>query len=149
MNKDHAASALADVSRTEQRLAERARWPFYRHAMFGLAEGLIVAGLAQPIRMTGAMTAVALALIVVCLMDDRRQRGMFVSGWRMGATLPFTILLSLFLIVMAVLSVGLRDGVSTQPLGLLAGAFTFVVATWASFRWERIYQSELGRGGQR
>ena len=42
MDPNEAASALAEMGRTEKRLAAHAHWPFHRHAMFGLSEGLIV-----------------------------------------------------------------------------------------------------------
>ena len=146
--QQHAANALADVRRTEQKLSQRTRWPFHRHAMFGLAEGLIVAGVAQPTAISGAMTAGAMALIVACVVEDRRKRGMFVSGWRTGATLPLTVVLSLFLGVMLIVSVSLRDGTSLQPLGFVAGLFTFIVATFASLRWEKLYCAEGASGGR-
>lgn len=149
MNPNDAAAALAQVDRTETKLAERARWPFHRHAMFGLAEGLVVAGFAQPGAQMGAMMAVALALVVVCVTGDRRRDGMFVSGWRAGATRPLTILVTLFVIAMAMASAAVRDGEAAQPLGYLFGAIAFAVCTAASLRWEKIYRAELGREGRR
>jgi hypothetical protein len=149
MNGNEAAAALAEVGRTERKLAEHARWPFHRHAMFGLAEGLLIAGLAQPMRIGGGMTAAALALLVVCVMDDRRRHGMFVSGWQAGATRPLTILLSLFVVLMVVASLAVRDGGSAQPLGFLIGAITFAVCTAASLRWEKIYRAQLTGEGRR
>jgi hypothetical protein len=146
MDRNEAAAALADAGRIERKLSEHARWPFHRHAMFGLAEGLIVAGLAQPIATSGAMTAVAMSLIAVCIMEDRRRHGMFVSGWQRGATRPLTIALFLFLIVMVIGAAFVRDGETAQPLGYLIGAVTFAVCTWASIRWEKIYRAELAGG---
>lgn len=146
MTPNDAAAALAHAGKVERKLAERAHWPFHRHAMFGLAEGLIVAGIAQPVPMAAAMTAVSLSLLVVCIMDDRRRHGMFVSGWQPGATRPMTLLLSLFVVAMLITALLVRDGESVQPLGFLIGAFTFAVCTWASLRWERIYRSQLRRG---
>lgn len=149
MHPNDAAAARAQVDQTETKLAERARWPFYRHALFGLAEGLVVAGVAQPVVQAGTMTAVALALMVVCVAGDRRRDGMFVSGWRAGATRPLTILLTLFVLAMAMASVSVRDGEAAQPFGYLLGAIAFAVCTAASLRWEKIYRAELGRGAQR
>ena len=147
MDRNEAAAALAEVGRTERRLAERARWPFYRHAMFGLIEGLIVAAAAQPLQLAGPMTVAALALLPVCVMDDRRRHGMFVSGWQAGATLPLTILLTLFIIAMLVASLVVRDGESAQSLGYLFGFVTCAVGTAASLRWEKIYRARLIDGG--
>ncbi|MGZ8998567.1 MAG: hypothetical protein ACXW2T_06890 [Allosphingosinicella sp.] len=149
MNHNEAAATLEEVGRTEKKLAQHAHWPFHRHAMFGLAEGLIVAGVAQPIAIGSALTVAALALLVVCITDDRRRHGMFVSGWRPGATRPLTFALALFIIVMLAAALAVRDGHSAQPLGFLIGLVTFAVSTAISRRWERIYRAELIRGGGR
>lgn len=143
MDRNEAAAALADVGRTEERLAAKAHWPFHRHAMFGLMEGLIIAGIAQPLPIAGAMTAVAMALLVVCIMDDRRRHGMFVSGWQPGATRPLTWALFAFLLMLVAASLVVRDGDSAQPLGYLFGAIAFAVSTAASLCWEKIYRAEL------
>lgn len=143
MNPNEAAAALAKVDSTESRLAARARWPFHRHAMFGIAEGMLVAGIAQPIAQAGAMFVVAMALIIVCVSEDRRRDGMFVSGWQPGATRPLTILITLFVLAMAAASAMTRDGGGAAPLGYLFGAITFLVCTAASLRWEKIYRADL------
>lgn len=149
MDRNEAAAALAEVGRTETRLAERAHWPFHRHAMFGLAEGLLVAAAAQPLTIAGAMTAGALALVVVCVTDDRRRHGLFVSGWQAGATRPLTARLMLFVAVMLALSAVARDTASGRPLGFLLGVVAFAVCTWGSLRWERLYRAQLaGEAGR-
>ncbi len=145
MNPNEAAAALALVDKTNTKLAERAHWPFHRHAMFGLAEGLVVAGLAQPTAQAGAMIVVAMALLIVCVSQDRRRDGMFVSGWQHGATRPLTILLTLFVLTMAAASAMTRSGAGVEPLAYLFGAVTFVVCTAASLRWEKIYRADLSR----
>jgi len=149
VDRNEAAAALADIGRTEHRLAARAHWPFHRHAMFGLAEGLLVAGMAQPLAITSAMIVAALALITVCVTDDRRRHGMFVSGWQAGATRPLTIGLSLFVVAMLAASVAVRETSGAQPLGFLLGVVAFAVCTWGSLRWERIYRAQLAGGAGR
>jgi hypothetical protein len=149
MDRNEAAAALAEVGRTEHRLAQRAHWPFHRHAMFGLAEGLLVAGVAQPFAITSAMVVGALALLTVCITDDRRRHGMFVSGWQAGATRPLTIGLTFFVAVMLAASVAVRETAAAQPLGFLLGIVAFAVCTWASLRWERIYRAQLAGGSPR
>lgn len=149
MNSDEAAAALAEVGRTEQKLGERACWPFHRHAMFGLSEGLLVAGIAQPTGMMAGMAAVAMSLLAVCIMDDRHRHGMFISGFQPGATRPLTILLFLFLLAMLAASLWIRDGDTVQPLGYLMGAITFAVCTVGSLRWQKIYQTKLARRRRR
>ncbi len=146
MNSNDAANALDGVNRTEARLAERARWPFHRHAMFGLAEGLVVAAIAQPTATGGGMIAVAMSLLVICIMDDRRRHGMFISGWQAGPTRPLTAVLVLIMLAMVFLSLQLRDGENAQPLGYLIGAVTFAICTGASLLWEQLYRAQLAKG---
>ena len=148
MNPNEAATALEGVDRTERKLAQHAHWPFRRHAMFGLGEGLLIAALAQPMSIGGGMIAVAIALFVICMWDDRRRHGMFVSGWQPGRTLPLTVMLLLFVVAMAVVSLAVRDGEAAQPLGYLAGLVTFAVCTAASLRWQKIYRVELEGEGR-
>jgi len=143
MNPDEAAAALARIDRTQTRLAERAHWPLYRHALFGLVEGLIVAGLAQPVAQAGAMIVAALVLIVICIGWDRRRDGMFVSGWQPGATRTLTVVITLFVLAMAVTSVTLRDSGAAVPIGYLLGGITLVVCTAASLHWEKLYRDHL------
>ena len=148
MNPNEAASALDGVGRTERKLALHAQWPFHRHAMFGLGEGLIVAALAQPMSIAGWMIAAGAALFVLCMWDDRRRHGMFISGFQPGKTSWLTAALVAFVAAMAAASVMVRDGASAQPLGFLAGLVTFLVCTAASLQWQKIYRAELERGGR-
>lgn len=143
MNPDEAATALDRVGRTEKKLAEHSHWPFHRHAMYGLGQGLLIAAIAQPVNTGGGMIVVAVALFGLCVWDDRRRHGMFVSGWQPGATRPLTIMLTLFVTLMAAASLVVRDGESAQPLGYLAGLVTFVICTAASLLWQKIYRKQL------
>lgn len=111
--------------------------------MFGLAEGLLVAGIAQPLALGGAMAAVAMSLVVLCVVDDRRRHGMFISGWQRGPSRLVTAALVPFLFVMVFAAAHLRDGQSAQPLGYLLGALTFAVCTVASLYWEKLYRASL------
>jgi cobalamin synthase len=149
MNRNEAAAALADVNRTEERLAERAHWPFHRHAMFGLLEGLLVAGIAQPAGMMGAMIAVAMALLVLCVTEDRRRHGMFISGFQGRQTRWVVAALLLFLLPMMAIALAIRDGESVQPLGYALGALVFAVCTAGSLAWQKVYRAELAEGGGR
>lgn len=149
MDRNEAAAALDEVDRTERKLAGRAHWPFHRHAMFGLAEGLLVAAIAQPVVIAAGMVAAAMALLVVCVGDDRRRHGMFVTAWQPGPTRPLMIAFLVFLLAMFVASALARSGESAQPLGYLLGAITFAVGTATSLRWQKIYRAQLVGDGQR
>lgn len=143
MSPHEAAAALEGVDRAEEKLAERARWPLHRHAMFGLCEGLLIAGLAQPLLVTAVMFGAAMFLLVACISGDRRRHGMFVSGWQKGATRPLMFVLVAFLATMVYFAIHVRSGDELEPLGLAIGLATFVVCTVSSIAWELIYRSEL------
>jgi hypothetical protein len=148
MNPNEAAAALDAMNRTQARLADHARFPFRRHAMFGLMEGLIVAGIAQPLAIGSAMTGAGLALLVTSVMQDRRQHGMLVTSWKPG-TRGLIVALSLFMLAMVVAAALIRDGETVQPLGYLLGVIAFVVCTAASMQWEKKYRAHLLRGEAR
>ncbi|WP_157973183.1 hypothetical protein [Blastomonas sp. UPD001] len=143
MTPDKAAAALASIDRTHERLAQRTRWPWHRHAMFGLVEGLMVAAVAQPLAHAGAMFLAAMVLLISCILGDRRRDGMFVSGWQAGATRPLTFVILLFVLAMAVLAVGVREASEAAPIGYVLGGLTFAVCTAASLLWEKIYRTDL------
>ena len=143
MNRDEAAAALDQVGATEKRLAVHAHWPFHRHAMFGLAEGLLIASVAQPIRIGAGMIVAALVLLVACIADDRRRHGIFVNGWRSGATRPLTLVLAAVVVALLLAAISVRDGDSAQPVGFLIGLVAFALCTAISLRWEKIYRAEL------
>lgn len=145
MNHHEAAAALKNVSQTQARLAARTQWPLYRHVMFGLSEGLLVAAAAQPSTLMAAMFAVAMSLIVACVAGDRRRDGMFVSGWQRGPTRLLVVLLLAFVLAMAWLAIQVRSGDAVAPLGFGIGLLTFVVCTIASVVWEKIYRAQLLR----
>lgn len=148
MDRDQAAATLDEVTRAEHRLAQHAHWPFHRHAMFGLMEGLLVAGAAQPLQLLGPMIAASGALLTLCVTEDRRRHGMFVSGWQPGATRPLMVLVTIFVAIMLVASVLVRNSEAASPIGYALGAITFAVCTLASLRWETLYRRNL-RGDQR
>lgn len=143
MTPNEAAAALDAIDRTDKSLAARARWPFLRHAAFGLAEGLIVAAMAQPIARAGAMILVAMLLIIACVADDRRRHGFFVSGWHPVSTRTTTVLVTLFVLLMAAGSAAMRDGSGGATLGFVLGAVTVVICTAASLYWEKVYRAGL------
>lgn len=149
MNPRDAAAALAQVELAQTRLAARAHWPLYRHALFGLVEGLVVAAVAQPIAHAGALFVLAMALLVLCVQGDRRRDGMFVSGWQRGATRPLTIMIVLFALAMALASASLRDDNAMVPMGYMLGVITLAVCTAASLRWEKVYRTNLLETSQR
>lgn len=146
MTPDEARRALGGVGETERRLAERMRWPFSRHAMFGLAEALIVLGIGQPHSSGIAAIVVGLSLITILMYQDRQRYGMFVSGWHGRRTKPLMVVLILALLALIAANLMLRPREGTEPLTLLVAAVAWVVCTLLSMRWEKLYRAELREG---
>ena len=146
MDRNEALRALDAVDFTEKTMADRISWPLWFHASFGLAEGLIVTGLASD---RAGMTAVAGgAAIIALLAYHTRKSGVFVSGYRRGRTLPLTMAIIGFLLAAFAVGMIIINGRPDDlPLAIGLGAFVTLVLTLASMWWERIYRRELREGG--
>ncbi|GAB5350202.1 hypothetical protein [Alteriqipengyuania sp. 357] len=149
MDRDEALASLDAVRNADRRMAGRMRWPFYRHAMFGVSEALIVMGIGIPGSTGIAFIAAGLALLVVQFYGDKRRDGMFVSGYKGTNTRRLTLSLVLLLMMAVGASLILRWDHGTNPLVVGLGALVAIVCTFASLWWERLYRAELLGGGLR
>ena len=149
MDRNEAAAALAGVDTAHERLAQQlGTCPPWRHAAFGLVMAILVGSpsLEMPLQMFGL--PVAMALLVAILVYDRRRFGVFINGYRRGATLPLTLLIAGTMGVLLVTSIHAREaGMSPWTKAGIA-AVAFAIATGVSVVWQRIYLREL-RGGRR
>lgn len=147
MNPDEARAALAGVRNAEGRLAGKvAQCPPWRHAAFGgvlavLIGSIAISGTAQVIG-----TAIVLGLIVLIVQSDRKRYGVFVNGYRRGATLPMTFAYIVAMVTLVAAALYMREhGFSIwSKLGL--AAIAFALATAISVKWQAIFRRELERG---
>ena len=146
MDRNEALLALDAVGKTDRKMAEKMRWPMWYHASFGLAEGLIVTGLASEEIGT---TAVAGGVAMIGLLTwQTRKSGMFVSGFRGGRSRPLTYGIIAFLLAAIVVAFKVvRDHPQETQLAVGLGAIVTLVLTLASLWWERIYRREVREGG--
>ena len=147
MDRNEAQSALDAVRDADRRMAKRMTWPFQRHALFGVGEGLIVMamGLTGFDRVGAAGAGVALLLSL--MYQDKQRYGMFVSGWRGKATKPLTVAMTvLALAAMALNYFVFRWEDGTNPAVVITAIVTAAILTWGSIRWQTIYQRELRDG---
>ena len=149
MTPDEARAALEQVEQTDHRMAQRMHWPFQRHAMFGLAEAMIVMGLGISGSEGVAACGVGVALVPILMYQDRSRYGMFVSGWSSRKARPLMVGLLAFLVGAIALSLSLRWDEGTNPLVIGLFGIVLAVCTWASIRWEKLYREELSRKAQR
>ena len=148
MDRNEAAAALAGVDGAQQRLAQQiGNCPPWRHAAFGLVMAILVgsASVSLPVQMAGL--AVAMALVLAIFLYDRRRYGVFINGYRRGATLPLTLALAGVTAVMLVASIHAREAGLSPWTKTGITALTFAFATAISVAWQRVYLREL-RGGR-
>ena len=118
---------------------------FIREA-YGARWGFLYGWMSFFIGKAGSQAALAVGLAI--FLNDRRRYGVFINGYRRGATLPLTLALGGGMIVLLVASIHARDaGLSPWTKAGIAG-LTFAFATAVSVVWQRVYLREL-RGGRR
>lgn len=146
MDSTEARTALASTSISNRKLADRARWPLWRHAAFGLLEAVLVIGWGLPTAGMFACIVLALAGVGWIVIDDRNRNGFFVSGWSSKGAMPATItacIVFLGALALVVMSGSLNEWTPIVPLAAL---IVFVGCTVSSVWWEKLYRKELLRG---
>jgi hypothetical protein len=141
--QEEARAALDAKGSAEQNLARAAVCPPWRHAVFGLMMGSLVATPTLPLPLR--LVALVLILIGIGLIvrSDRRRMGMFVNGYRRGKTL--IVSLAMLAIVLTLYMFSVRAGTAgDQVTPLLLAAAAFVVSVTGSVIWQRIFVAELG-----
>ena len=148
MDKAEAHRALDAVAHTNARIAAGTRWPFWRHAAFGLAEASVVFGLSLPAIGLVICVLLGFAIVIGLFIDDRRRYGMFVSGWH--GSRPKLLLLGMVAVVaaMAVLSFMARGAPAPAPQAVIATIVTLVTCTAGSLWWQSLYRQELAGGAR-
>jgi len=145
MLENEAHAALAAMRDTKGRMAGLAECPPWRHAAFGAVMGLLVLSVAFPPALQAAMTAIAVVGVGLIVRDDKRRFGVFINGYRSGATRPFTFGLLAAVLLLSGLQFWLKDrGAAWWPYVVALAAFA--IATLASMQWSRIFRREMERG---
>ena len=139
-----ARSALEAKHYAEAQIARAATCPPWRHAVFGLLMGGLVASPAfdMPIRML--ILVLILACIPIIIHSDRKRMGMFINGYRRGKTRIVAIgilAVELSLYAVAVFR-GLDHNDHITPL--LLGAAGVALGILGSMLWQRVFVREMG-----
>lgn len=142
-----AMAALEGVRRMDAKLAQRTRWPFWRHAAVGVACAFLLLGQAfdnaTKLMLSLALVGIALALKAV----DKKRDGFFVNGLRRGSTAWVTAILIAVLVASVIYIHGFApEPKISQPTVWLVIVANAVFATGMSLLWQRLYRAEL-RGG--
>lgn len=144
MERTEALSALDAKRQAEAQMARAANCPPWRHAIFGLLMGGLVAAPAIPLPARFAVLVMLLVAIPIIIQSDRKRMGMFINGYRRGKTriVAFAILaveLSLY-----GLSVYFGDSLHDRATPILLGLAGIVLGIAGSVWWQRVFVSEMG-----
>lgn len=144
MENFEAASALDAKRAAEVQMARAANCPPWRHAVFGLLMGGLVASPAFDTVPRFAILILILACIPVIIHSDRKRMGMFINGYRRGKTLLVTIPLLLVELSLYFVSIvrGLDHHDHTTPL--LLGVIAIAIGIGGSLLWQRVFVREMG-----
>lgn len=141
-----ARTALIALEITNGRLAERMRWPFWRHAAAGLLMTLVVGSVALPRGLAMGILLAAIVLTIAIVRDDKKRYGMFVSGYQRGRTAWVTgAIIALNLSAVIFLRTLLDDGVVDATFWITM-AIVFLGTSMLSIAWERVYRKDIREG---
>jgi hypothetical protein len=144
MSPAEARAALESVGATRAQIAAMGLCPPWRHAAFGAVMGLLILGLGYPLTIQVAILCLAMGLMVVIVVHDRRRYGMFINGYRRGATRPVTAALLVAMLSLIVVQIRLREQGVEAWVPVAVASVAFAVAVAGSVWWARVFRRELG-----
>lgn len=148
MDEKEARDALAGIGSAQARLARTTAYPAWRHAAFGGVMAVFVGGLALPTALNLVATTIGLVGTVILAQSDRERMGLFINGYRKGATRWVTLGLIVVVLALAMAQVRLRFGGGPDVAKLAVVALAFALAWGASVLWWRVYVRELTGGAR-
>lgn len=146
MDTNEARSALDAVKNTDRAMADRMRWPLWRHAIFGAMMALVLLAIALPDPGRMLVLAIVLLLIFLVVRDDKARHGMFVSGYQKGRTGWVLVLQFALLAAALAATIMLVENPLASPLFWAIAAFLLTGSTAISLLWEKIYRADLKAG---
>ena len=125
-------------------MARAATCPPWRHALFGLLMGGLVASPAFEMTTRMTILVVILCCIPVIIHSDRKRMGMFINGYRRGKTR--IVAFGVLAMVLGLYAVSVVRGLDHHDhiAPLLLGAVALVVAILGSILWQRVFVREMG-----
>ena len=146
MDNYEAQSALDAVRDTDRLMAERMKWPLWRHALVGVMMAVLLLGIALPFDWQVPVSALVLLMVFLVIRDDKKRHGMFVSGYQKGRT-GWVLAIQFALFVAALLTTNTRvDQPLQSPLFWGIEAILLVGSTALSVLWQKVYQADLKAG---
>jgi hypothetical protein len=144
MENAEVLSALDAKRHAEAQMARAATCPPWRHAVFGLMMGALIASFAFEFVIRTAILVIVLACIPLIVRSDRKRMGMFINGYRRGKTrwVAFGIL-AVWIPIYAI-SVHYALDRHNHVVPLMLGLLGFVLGTAGSVLWQRVFVREMG-----
>jgi len=146
MDRNEARAALDAVKNTDRAMADRMRWPLWRHAIFGAMMTLVLLAVALPDPGRMLVLAILLLLTFLVVRDDKARLGMFVSGYQKGRTGWVLVLQFALLIAALAATIMLVENALASPLFWAIAAVLLIGSTAISLLWETIYRADLKAG---
>lgn len=145
-NQEDAAEALAAMRQARMRANTMRRLPFAYHLAFGAMMAGFVVAVNLPTAAFGLAMAVLTLIGVLLYQWQRRATGRWINGYRLGRTLPLTLLVVAALI--GLLLTSNPDGAPTFNLftPLQGALLAFVLGTGFDWLWVKIYDREQSAG---
>lgn len=139
-----AAQSLAAMQDARIRLAAAADCPPWRHLAFAAIMGALVGNPIVPVQWRFVVLAFVFVAIALIVRWDRQRTGMFLNGYRRGATRPITFgMLALVLACMAGSTYLALHRHDLRAAGLCAIVAT-IVSYIGSVLWQRRFRREMG-----
>jgi hypothetical protein len=143
MDESEALTALAAKKLAEAQIAKAVHCPPWRHAVFGLLMGGLVASPALPLAIRTLLIVLILASIPIIINSDRKRMGMFISGYRRGKTRVVVVGILIVELGLYGLSVYCGLVLSDHLTPLLLGLAGFLIGTLGSIVWQRVFAREM------
>lgn len=147
MENLEARHALDQLSIAQTHIADDLGYsPPWRHVLFGALYGVVIASIAVSSAAQLYSAPFILIAMVLIVRSDRKRMGVFINGYRRGATLPLTFifLFSAIALVFAAMELRIEGYGLASKLGL--SALAFALAVGFSVYWQEIYRLELKAG---
>ena len=147
MSPAEARAALDKVGMTRAQMVAICNCPPWRHAAFGLIFAILIGSISISSSAQIIGTVAVLALTGLLVLYDLKRYGVFVNGYRRGATLPLTLVYVGVMIVLVAAAMYMRLNGFSLWSKLALAAIAFALATGVSVKWSRVFRREMeGQG---
>ncbi len=138
-----ARAALDRVGMTRAQMVAICNCPPWRHAAFGVIFAILIGSISISSAAQIVGTIMVLALTAFLVVHDRWRYGVFVNGYRRGATLPLTLVYVGVVIALVAAAMHMRLNDFSPWSKLALAAIAFALATTVSVKWSRVFRREL------